>query len=63
MNMCRPDAAFRILVCLWTSRAWEGGSREGQEAGWVRPCKGDLHTLECVIHRVGGPRGAKMDFE
>lgn len=63
MNMCRPDASFRLLVCEQTSRAWEGGSREGQEAGWVRLCKGDLHTLEYVIHRVEGPRRTKMHFE
>lgn len=51
--MCRPDAAFILLVCELPSRAWEGGKREEQEAGWVRPYRGDAHTPEHVTYEVG----------
>lgn len=37
INMCRPDAAFRLVVCELPSRPGEGKTREGHGAGWVGP--------------------------
>lgn len=50
---------------VWASfqRAWEGRRRGEHEAGWERPCRGDLHTPEHIIHEVGERRGAETHFD